>query len=144
MSYATLNELLQRLDEQTVILLSDDTMAAMINMDAVDRAFADADTEIDSYIGGRYAVPVIPVPALLQRLSLDLAIEGLYTRRPHFDTPEAVVRAAKNARSLLAQIAANKAEIPGVAEADNSGTTAAGASFTTDERLFTRTTMRGM
>jgi len=144
MSYATLTELLQRLDEQTVILLSDDTMAGAVNTDAVDRAFADADTEIDSYIGARYAVPVDPVPALLQRLSLDLAIEGLYTRRPHVDTPEAVVRAAKNARTLLANIAANKADIPGVAEADTSGTTAAGASFVAGDRLFTRTTMRGM
>jgi len=144
MPYATLTELLERLDEQTVILLSDDTLSGEVNSDAVERAFADADTEIDSYIGGRYAVPVDPVPALLQRLSLDLAIEGLYTRRPHVDTPEAVVRAAKNARSILAQIAANKAEIPGAAEADNSGTTAAGASFVAGDRLFTRTSMRGM
>ena len=144
MAYATLTELLQRLDEQNVILLTDDTMAAAINTDAVDRAFADADTEIDSYISARYAVPVSPVPALLQRLSLDLAIEGLYTRRPHVVTPEAVVRAAKNARSLLAMIAANKADIPGVAEADTSGTSSAGASFDAGERLFTRTSMRGL
>ena len=59
-----------------MILLSDDTMAAQINMDAIDRFFADADTEINSYIASRYAVPVDPVPALLERLSLDLAIEG--------------------------------------------------------------------
>jgi len=144
MAYATLTELLERLDEQTVILLSDDTLSGEVNSDAVERAFADADTEIDSYIGSRYAVPVNPVPALLQRLSLDLAIEGLYTRRPHVDTPEAVVRAAKNARALLAQIAANKADIPGIAEADTCGTTAAGASFVAGDRLFTRTTMRGM
>ena len=144
MAYATLTELLQRLDEQSVILLTDDALAVAVDTDAVDRAFADADTEIDSYIATRYAVPMSPVPALVQRLSLDLAIEGLYTRRPHVATPEAVTRSAKNARLLLANIAANKASIPGVAELDTSGTEAAGASFEAGERLFTRTTLRGM
>jgi len=144
MAYASLTELLQRLDERTVILLTDDAMAAAVDTDAIDRAFADADTEIDSYIGGRYAVPVMPVPTLLQRLSLDLAIEGLYTRRPHVETPEAVTRAAKNARSLLANIAANKAIIPGLTELDTSGTTLAGASFEAEDRLFSRTSLRGL
>lgn len=144
MAYATLTELLQRLDEQSVILLTDDALAGAVDTDAVDRAFADADTEIDSYIATRYAVPMSPVPALVQRLSLDLAIEGLYTRRPHVTTPEAVTRAAKNARLLLANIAANKASIPGATELDTTGTTAAGATFAAEERLFTRTTLRGM
>lgn len=144
MAYATLAELLQRIDERTIIGLTDDAKTGAVDADAVERAFADADTEIDSYIGGRYAVPVDPVPALLQRLSLDLGIEGLYTRRPHVPTPEAVTRAAKNARILLANIAANKATIPGIAEMDTSGAATAKASFVAEGRLFTRTSLRGM
>ncbi len=141
MAYATATELIERIAEQTVIDLTDDAGLGAINTDAVDRAFADADTEIDSYLKRRYPVPVAPVPALLQRLSLDLAIEGLFTRRPHIDTPEAVVRAAKNARALLASIAANKADLPGVSEGLADGRPS-GASFSADNRLFTRATQR--
>lgn len=144
MPYATAANLLERLDEQTLIDLTDDVGVGVIGEDAVTRVIADADTEIDSFIGKRYATPVDPVPPLLLRLSLDLAIEGLYARRPHVATPEAVVRAAKNARALLASIAANKADVPGLAETDNSGTAAAGASFEAGGRLFNRTSLRGM
>jgi len=144
MAYASLALLLERLYEQTIISLTDDVDGGVVGQDAVDRAIADADTEIDSYIGKRYTVPVDPVPALLARLSLDLSIEILYSRRPHVETPEAVVRGAKNARTLLANIAANKADIPGIQEVDLSGTSASGASFSSEERVFTRSSLRGL
>jgi phage gp36-like protein len=47
----------------------------------VDEAIALADAEIDAYCGGRYRVPVSPVPELLKKLSLDIAIYGLYSRK---------------------------------------------------------------
>jgi len=144
MAYASLALLLERIDEQSVISLTDDVAAGVVNGDAVDRAIADADTEIDSYICKRYATPVDPVPALLARLSLDLAIEILYSRRSHVETPEAAVRAAKNARVLLANIAANKADIPGIPEANLSGTSAVGASFSAEGRIFSRPSLREM
>jgi len=143
MPYASLTLILERLDEQTVITLTDDIAADVVGQDAIARAIADADTEIDSSIGKRYATPVDPAPPLLTRLCLDLAIEILYGRRPHVETPEAVVRAAKNARILLANIAANKADIPGIQEVDLSGTGTSGASFSAEDRIFTRATLRG-
>jgi len=141
--YSDLAALQQRLPEQTIIDLTDDADTGVVDSDVVDRAITDADTEIDSRLStnSRYTVPVDPVPALLVRLSLDLAIEILYGRRPDLDTPEAVIRAAKNARSLLSDIAAKKADLPGVAEATSS-TSSAGASFTANDRLFTRDKMR--
>ncbi|GAB6191150.1 gp436 family protein [Desulfocastanea catecholica] len=142
--YSDLTALKDRLPEQTVIDLTDDGGLGVVDAGVVDRAITDADTEIDSKIGGRYPVPVAPVPALLQRLSLDLAIEILYARRPDLDTPEAVIRAAKNARLLLSEIAANKASLPGVAEATTATATGGGASFTANERLFTRSRMGGL
>lgn len=144
MAYSDLTALQQRMPEQTLIDLTDDAGAGVVNQEVIDRTIGDADTEIDSYLAGRYLVPVSPIPALLQRLSLDLAVEILYGRKPELDLPEAVKAAAKNARSLLARIAAKDAHLPGVAEADNSGSTAAGAVFTGNGRLFTRTTLKGM
>ncbi len=144
MAYSDLTGLRQRMPEQTLIDLTDDVGAGAIDEDVTDRAIADADTEIDSYIAGRYAVPVSPVPDLLQRLSLDLAVEILYGRRPDLDMPEGVKTAAKNARALLVRIAAKQAHLPGVAEMDNSGTGSAGALFVGPGRLFTRETLKGM
>lgn len=143
MAYTTLERLLERMPQSVLVDLTDESEAGVIDEAMIDRAIGDADTEIDSSIGKRYATPVDPVPALLARLSLDLAIEILYSRRSHVATPEAVVRAAKNARTLLANIAANKADIPGIQEADRSGTSAAGASFNASDRLFSRASVRG-
>lgn len=144
MAYSDLAALQQRMPEQVIIDLTDDQHTGLVNEDPVDRAIADADTEIDSYLIGRYPVPVDPPPALLQRLSLDLAVEILYARQPALDVPEAVVRAAKNGRALLARIAAKDAHLSGVAETDNSGSAAAGAVFSGPGRLFTRDSLRGM
>jgi phage gp36-like protein len=142
--YSDLIALKERLPEQTIIDLTDDAGLNVVDPEGVDRAIGDADTEIDAKIGGRYTVPVTPVPPLLQRLSLDLAIEILYGRRPDLETPEAVIRAAKNARLLLSEIAAGKASLPGVAEDTTDSTSGAGASFTANERLFTRSRMGGL
>ena len=140
--YSDLTTLKERLPEQTIIDLSDDENTGLVNEDAVNRSISDADTEIDSYLGTRYAVPVAPVPDLLQRLSLDLAIEILYGRKPYIETPEAVIRAAKIARGILADIAGGKVTIPAVAE--DTTTTAGNAEFSANERIFSRTTMRGL
>jgi phage gp36-like protein len=144
MAYSDLTTLQQRMPEQVIIDLTDDQHTGLVNEDPVDRAIADADTEIDSYLAGRYPVPVDPASALLQRLSLDLSVEILYGRRPDLDMPEAVKTAAKNARALLARIAAKDAHLPGVAEADTSGTSSSGAMFIGNERLFTRDSLKGM
>ena len=144
MAYSDLAALQQRMPAQTLIDLTDDAGGGVVNEDVTGRAIADADTEIDSYLAGRYPVPVDPVPALLQRLSLDLSVESLYGRQPALDMPEAVKTAAKNARALLARIEAKDAHLPGVAEAGASGTSSSGAMFIGDNRLFTRDSLKGM
>lgn len=144
MAYSDLAALRQRMAEQTLIDLTDDAGGGAVDQEVIDRVIGDADTEIDSYLARRYRVPVDPVPALLQRLSLDLSVEILYGRRPDLDMPEAVKSAAGNARTLLARIAAKKAHLPGVAEADDSGTSNAGAVFSGPGRLFSRDSLKGM
>lgn len=144
MAYSDLAALQQRMPAQTLINLTDDAGAGAVDEDVVDRVIADADAEIDSYIAGRYAVPVDPVPAMLRLLSLNISVEILYGRRPDLDLPEAVKTAAKNARALLARIAAKDAHLPGVAEADKSGSAAAGGVFSGNGRLFTRESLKGM
>jgi phage gp36-like protein len=144
MAYSDLAALQQRMPAQTLIDLTDDADAGAVDEEVVDRAIADADAEIDSYLVGRYAVPVDPVLPMVRLLSLNLSVEILYGRRPDLDLPEAAKTAAKNARALLARIAAKDAHLPGVAEADNSGSVSAGAVFSGSERMFTRESLKGM
>ncbi|WP_051554371.1 gp436 family protein [Desulfobulbus elongatus] len=144
MAYSDLAALQERVPAQTLIDLTDDAGADQVDQGVIDRAVADADTEIDSYLAGRYRVPVAPVPDLLRRLSLDLAVEILYGRRPDIDVPKSVASAAQNARSLLRRIAAKEAHLPGVSEADASGSSNAGAMFIGPGRLFTRSALKGM
>lgn len=40
---------------------------------ALDRALVDADAEADSYLGGRYSVPISPVPDNLARVACQIA-----------------------------------------------------------------------
>ena len=141
--YTSLTSILQRMPEATLIALTDDQGSGVVDQSVVDRAISDADSEINSRLGKRYTTPVDPVPTLLQRLSLDLAIEIIYSNRPDVETPEAIVRAAKNARQLLVDIGNKKADLPGQAEAV-APTAASGASFSASGRLFNRASLRGM
>lgn len=53
-----------------------------IDTSVTDRAIADADAEIDSYCGIQYDVPFsAPAPAMVRKLSVDIAIYNLYSRR---------------------------------------------------------------
>lgn len=81
MAYATLTDLKKTLSEAQLIQLTDDAGLGLVDQPTIDKAIADADAEIDSYLGGRYTVPLSPVPALVNRLSADLAIYHLYSRR---------------------------------------------------------------
>ncbi|MBW2673866.1 MAG: DUF1320 domain-containing protein [Deltaproteobacteria bacterium] len=81
MSYALKADILEQLDEDILIQLTDDTDAGTVDDDMVTRAIADADAEIDGYCGTRYDVPFSPVPVMIRKLSVDIAIYNLYARR---------------------------------------------------------------
>ena len=81
MSYCTQADILEQLDEDVLIQLTDDDDLGAVDSDAVTRAIADADAEIDSYCGTRHTLPFSPVPVMVRKLSVDLAIYNLYARR---------------------------------------------------------------
>lgn len=66
MIYATQADLLERFGETELRQLSDNTSPRIgaINSIVVDRALADASAWIDSYLVGRYALPIADVAAL--------------------------------------------------------------------------------
>ena len=105
MSYATTTELLIRFDSDEIAQRADRAVPRLITdemlriaaaggdlsgftpeeraaiaraMEKVDRALADARNTIDSYIAGRYTLPLSTVPQVLTRIACELARYYLY------------------------------------------------------------------
>ncbi len=80
--YCSQADILDQLEEADLIRLTDDEDAGVISTPRVDKAIADADAEINGYCGQRYRVPFEPVPELVRKFSVDIAIYNLFARRP--------------------------------------------------------------
>ncbi|MFY2646294.1 phage protein Gp36 family protein, partial [Achromobacter insuavis] len=105
MSYATATELLIRFDSDEISQRADRMVPRLVTdemlriaasggdlsgftpeeraaiaraMEKVDRALADARNTIDSYIAGRYTLPLSSVPQVLIRIACELARYYLY------------------------------------------------------------------
>lgn len=109
MSYATQADLIERYGTEEITEVSGDGSGTLDSV-RVTRALTDAEAEIDASLVGRYALPLAEVPPLLKRLACELAREGLYLG----PAPKHIEERAKQARVLLASIAAGKMrfEIP--------------------------------
>ena len=109
MGYAVQADLVERFGTEEITDVSGDG-SGTLDSTRVTRALTDADAEIDASLAGRYTLPLAETPPLLKRLACDLARETLYLG----PAPEHITERAKQARALLASIAAGKMrfEIP--------------------------------
>jgi len=80
MSYCIQSDLVEQIQENELIELTDDAGAGTVDTSVVARAIADADAEIDSYCA-RYTLPFLPVPVMIRKVSVDVAIYNLFSRR---------------------------------------------------------------
>lgn len=103
MAYSTQTDLLKRISEDELIQLTDKSDADAINTAAVTQAIADADAEIDSYCG-RYTLPFAPVPVMVKKISVDIAIYNLYGLTPTLKIPEDIQKRYENAAKFLLNV----------------------------------------
>lgn len=68
MAYATRTDLEQRYGADEITQRED-----VLPAGAIDRALADAEALIDSYCGGRYAVPLTPAPSVIPQVACAIA-----------------------------------------------------------------------
>jgi phage gp36-like protein len=142
MAYSTLTDLKKLLPEELLIQLTDDEGAGVVNQGRIDEAIAGADTEIDSYCGVKYAVPfAAPVPDLVKKLSIDISIYNLYSRKVE-ELPATRADRYKNAIRQLEGIAGGKISI-GEATEPTPAAGADGAEISGSDRIFTRDNMSG-
>jgi len=81
MAYCTLDDIKEQIPESELIQLTDDEDLGIVDASITDRAIADADAEINSYCAERYTVPFDPVPDIIRKRSVDIAIYNLFSRR---------------------------------------------------------------
>lgn len=63
-----------------------------------------ADDEIDSYLRGRYDLPLASVPGRIKQISKDIAIYNLYKRRQRDSMPDSIVAIYKERLKELDKI----------------------------------------
>lgn len=104
MPYCTLEDLLKAIPEANLIQLTDDSGTGTLDIAKIEDALLYAEQLINAYLRGRYSVPLSPVPELIKRLAVDLAIFYLYSRRFELAVPEGMLERRKEVIRLLEQI----------------------------------------
>ena len=102
--YCDLTDLKNALPEVSLIQLTDDSDAGVVDTDKTDSAMTDAAELIDGYLRGRYTLPLDPTPNIVQRLSVDISIYYLYQRRLDLEMPESLENRYKTGIKLLERI----------------------------------------
>ena len=83
MAYCTLDDLKDKISEDILVELTDDDGAGIIDTSRTDRAMADAESEIDSYCAARYKIPLDPVPGIVRKYCVDIAVYNRVAQRAH-------------------------------------------------------------
>lgn len=109
MAYCALADIEKLIPASSLIQLTKDAEPYdAVDTDKVDAAIGDAGDLIDGYLRSRYELPLSPVPALLGKLAVDMAVYNLYSRRPEQEMPETVKDRYRDALKLLAAIQEGK------------------------------------
>lgn len=138
MPYATQQDLVDRFGETEVIQLSDRANAGAIDVAVVAAKLADADAEIDSYLQGRYTLPLSPVPLTLQRIACDIARYHLYDDRP----TEYVAKRYDAAIAFLRAVAKGDVQLGPDAGGDAPASAAGAPDHVANDPVFNRDTLR--
>ena len=151
MSYSTTSEVREMVkgDALNVIIgdafIEDPAQREELVIPIIEAAIEDADGEIDGYLAKRYAVPISPVPKVINKFSKDIAVYNLFSRVGIDEGSEAknYLNRYNAAIKFFTLVAAGTVSIG--ASADDPKTAAAtGFAVKSSPRLFNRDTLRGM
>lgn len=146
--YATVDEVRAMIKEDAIDSLIDDRHIEDENerdvllRDITLGAIQDADAEINGYLARRYPVPLTTIPQMINKLSKDIALYNLFSRRGIDEQSEEknYLTRYKAAIDFLKLVAEGKAEI-GLDTPKQAA--ASGFSMKSSEKLFSRKSMKG-
>lgn len=140
MAYSTQSDILNELDQETLIQLTDDADTGAVAAAVVTAKIADADAEIDGYCGQRYAVPFTTVPPIIKRASIVIAIKNLFGRRR--GAPESRRQDYDDMIRLLKDVSAGKATL-GENDPDSTPSASNAPDIESSDRIFSRDKLAG-
>jgi len=140
MAYCTQSDILESLDQTTLIQLTDDAGTEGIDASAVARAIADADAEIDGYCGSRYSVPFATVPDIIRKFSVAIAVKNLFSRRR--GAPDNRRKDYDDAIAFLKDVAKGVASL-GVNDPDGTPAASNAPDIDGPDRVFDRDNLEG-
>ena len=117
MTYATSDDFIQRFSEAELLDLADLDGDGVADASVLQSRINDTAAEINSYLGIRYAVPVLPVPDRIRDLACDILRYKLYGDAP----TEHVRKRYEDALRYLRDVSAGNAALVGVAMVSNGG-----------------------
>jgi phage gp36-like protein len=138
MAYCAQTDIEKLLTPAQLVQLTDDNQDGLADAPVVTEAIAQADAEIDGYLGSRYTLPVSPVPALVRQLSVAIGIWKLYSRRSILNDLRR--KDYEDAVAKLRAISRGEMVLPatGGGEVATDASDQPAASETTDDRVFSR------
>lgn len=105
----------------------------------VQRALQDADDTINGYISARYALPISPVPAVLQRLAADLARYYLFDDQ----VTDPIKQRYDAAIKMLGDVSAGRVSLGADAGTGQQPATSAAPEWAGSDRVWTRANSTG-
>lgn len=108
MAYCTVTDINNAISEATLIQLTDDSGAGVVDTTVTAAMIAKADAFINSYLRKQVSTPISTVPVEVQEASVDLSIYYLYKRRRDVssdDLDEGVRERFEDTRNWLKDVA---------------------------------------
>lgn len=135
MGYCLVQDMVDRYGQAELAQITDREHGTTLDEAIVLRAIADASSEMDSYLTSRYRLPLATVPDVLGVTCADIARYLLWKDQ----ASEEVRKRYEDARAWLKDLAKGFASLNlGVSQPPPSP-----ASFTANNRVFTRDSLRG-
>src|SRR3990172_2247057 len=131
MTYATQQNMTDRFGSQELIELTDEDNAGSINAAALGVALTDADAEINSYLAGRYTLPLTQTSDELVRMACDIARYRLFDTRASEQVKARYDDAIKKLRDVSRGVASL-----GIDQSSQPVTVAGGATISSGGRDF--------
>jgi phage gp36-like protein len=142
MAYSTLADIKKAVPEEVLVQLTDDEGFGAVDQGRVDEAIASADAEVDAYCGGRYSVPFSTVPEIVKKISVDIAVYNLYSRRLE-EAPDVRKERYRSAIRQLEGVAKGNISL-GVDPAPSASEDGrAETNKSTNDQVFTRDKLKG-
>ena len=143
MSYATAQDMINRYPNRDLVqLTNEDPTATTINNAPITQALADASAEIDGYIEGRFTLPLADPPAVLNRLTTDIAMYRMQSLRPLHDLEDARKR-YEDAVAMLVKVAAGDLTLGLSADGQEPPVAEMQEKVQGPDRIFSRKSLRG-